>query len=422
MHARRFENMRILILHMRYWPDATGTAPLVTELARDLAAKGEDVTVVTSAPHYQRSSIPEEYRGQLVHRSLEEGVRVLRTWAYVPPAGSVVGRGIDYIAFTLLSTIVAASAGRQDVILCIAPPITVGISGWLVGLLRRSPIVFNAQDIWPDGLVSMGRLKSRGAIAAFHALERFIYRRAMRVTVVSDGMRRNLLEKGVPVEKVRVISNWVDLSAVRPVEKINAFRAELGLEDKFVVLFAGNLGYAAALETVIEAAKILKYHQEIIFLIVGEGSAKADLVSRCEMLGLENVRFVTTQPKDRIGEVYGSADLSLVTLRSDMGSLSVPSKAYTIMASQRAMLAAVPEDSEIARIVTEVDCGRWVSPEDPQALADAILACHQESDTLAIAGKNGRMYVEQYFERSILTGQYHRLLREVAQGKEGAES
>jgi colanic acid biosynthesis glycosyl transferase WcaI len=340
----------------------------------------------------------------------------------VPPAGSVVGRGIDYIAFTLLSTIVATSAGRQDVILCIAPPITVGISGWLVGLFRRAPMVFNAQDIWPDGLVSMGRLKSRGVIAAFHALERFIYRRAMRVTVVSDGMRRNLLEKGVQGEKVRVISNWVDLSAVRPVEKINAFRVELGLEDKFVVLFAGNLGYAAALETVIEAANILKHHQEIIFLIVGEGSAKADLVARCEALALENVRFITTQHKERIGEVYGSADLSLVTLRSDMGSLSVPSKAYTIMASQRAMLAAVPEDSEIARIVTEVDCGRWVSPEDPQALADAILACHQESDTLAIAGKNGRMYVEQYFERSILTGQYHRLLREVAQGKEGAES
>ena len=192
---------------------------------------------------------------------------------------------------------------------------------------------------------------------------------------------------------------------------------ELGLEDKFVVLFAGNLGYAASLETVIEAASILKRHREIVFLIVGEGSVKADLVARREALALENVLFVTTQPKERIVEVYGSADLSLVTLRRDMGSLSVPSKAYTIMASQRAMLAAVPEDSEIARIVDEVHCGRRVRPEDPHALAEAILASHQESDTLSIAGKNGRMYVEQNYERSILTGEYHRLLREVTEGK-----
>jgi colanic acid biosynthesis glycosyl transferase WcaI len=414
--------MRILILHMRYWPDATGTAPLVTELAKDLAAKGEDVTVVTSVPHYQRSSVPAEYRGKLVHRSFEEGVRVLRTWAYVPPAGSVVGRGIDYVAFTLLSTIVAASAGPQDVILCVAPPITVGISGWLVGLLRRAPMVYNAQDIWPDGLVSMGRLKNRRIIAAFHALERFIYRSAVRVTVVSDGMKRNLLEKGVPEEDVRVISNWVDLTAIRPIEKINPFRVELGLEGKFVVLFAGNLGYAAALETVIEAANILKHHPEIVFLIVGEGSAKADLVARCAALALENVRFVTTQPKERIAEVYGSADLSLVTLRSDMGSLSVPSKAYTIMASQRAMLAAVPEDSAIAKIVSEVDCGRWIRPEDPQALADAVLASRQESDTLPLAGKNGRRYVERNFERSMLTEQYHRLLRELVAAKVEADA
>jgi colanic acid biosynthesis glycosyl transferase WcaI len=406
--------MRILIIHMRYLPDATGTGPLVTELARDLAAQGDEVSVITSVPHYGRRSAAPEYRGRLFHHSLEEGVQVCRTWAYVPRAGSVPGRGLDYLAYTLLSTWAAVRSSKPDVVLCVAPPITVGLSGRITGLVHRTPMVFNAQDIWPDGLVSIGRLSQGPLLAAFRWLERTVYRASARVVVVSEGMRRNLLAKGVPGSKVAVIPNWVDVDAVSPVAGPNRFRQELGLHDRFVVLFAGNLGYAASLSVIVEAAGHLRQDPQTVFLFVGEGSAKAETMAQAESLGLLNVRFVTTQPRERLAEVFGAADVSLVTLRKNMGTLSVPSKSYSIMASGRPMLAAVPEDSEIADLVQAADCGVWVPPEDPLALADAIRKLREDPAGREGCGRNGRAYVEAHFGRPAVTARYRELLHEVS--------
>jgi colanic acid biosynthesis glycosyl transferase WcaI len=326
----------------------------------------------------------------------------------------VVGRALDYILYMKLSALAGLGGPKPDVVLAVAPPITVGLSAWLAASVRGAPIVFNAQDIWPDGLISMGKLSSRLAIAGFRRLERFTYDAARRVTVLSEGMRENLLRKGIPPEKVAVLPNWVDLEAVRPVEKDNVFRDDLGLAGRFVVLFAGNLGFAASLETVLGAAEILRGERDIVFLIVGEGSVKDSLRRRADERNLGNVRFVTTQPPERISDVFGAADVSLVTLRSTMGALSVPSKAMAIMASGRPILAAVPADSEVRHVVDEAQCGRWVSPEDPAALAKEILAMRRSEQRLQSLGRNGRTYAEAHYGRTEIVNRYHRLLQEVA--------
>jgi len=404
--------MRVLILHMRYAPDLTGTGPLVTELATDLAARGEDVAVVASVPHYGRRDVPTEYRGGLLHDRIEDGVRVIRTMGWTRGPGTVVGRGADYILYTVLSIVAGLRLPRPDVILCVAPPITVGLTGWL--LRRGAPLVLNAQDIWPDGLISMGRLRSPSMIRVFQSFERWLYRRCRSISVLSEGMKANLTAKGVPPEKVVVIPNWVDLQAWTLMPRANSFRTELGLENRFVVLFAGNLGYAAALETVLEAAALLRSQPAIRFLFVGEGSAKKDLASRAGELGLENVQFVTTQPASRLPEVYGVADLSLVTLRKGMGRVSVPSKAYSIMASGRAMLASVPGDSEVRRLVEDAGCGMWVPPQDAPGMARAILELRGDADRLQALGSNGRRWVEDRHARERSVSKYHQWLVEAA--------
>ena len=405
--------MRVLILHMRYWPEATGTGPLVTELAEDLAAAGEDVVVVTSVPHYGLPEIPAEFRGGLIHRALKSGVTVYRTLAPVAHVGSALGRGLDYAAYTVLASLAAISLGPVDIILCVAPPVTVGFSGWVVGFLRKCPTVFNAQDIWPDGLISMGRIHNQVLIAVFRRLEQLVYRTSNRITVVSEGMRKNVLSKGVAAGRVQVIPNWVDTERIHPVEGPNPFRNELALGESFVVLFAGNVGYAAGLESVLAAAGLLRGEPRICFLIVGEGSAKADLLRAAEREGLTNVRFLPTQPSGILSNVLGAGDVGLVPLREGMGAVSVPSKAYAIMAGGRPVLAAVPTDSEIRHLVAEAKCGVCVPAEEPQALAEAVLRMASEPDRLKEYGRNARSYVVERYSRAIMTSRYRKLLGEV---------
>lgn len=409
--------MRVLILHMRFHPDLTGTGPLVTDLATDLAALGNDITVVTSMPHYGRKDIPSKYRGCLLHRNNFHKVKVWRTFVYVPPNSSGFHRGINYLSYTFMSVVAGVLAGRYDVILCINPPITVGLAGFIVRLARRAPIVFNVQDIWPDCLMIIGQVRNSLLIRTFQYLEKFIYRVSSRITVLSEGMKQNLMSKGVKKNKVVVIPNWTDVDHIRPALKENNFRSAHDLSGRFVVMFAGNLGYNSVLDTVLDAAELLKHDSSIIFVVVGEGNAKAGLVERAELMGLTNVRFLPTQPKETLPEMLGAADVSLVTLNRHLGQLNVPSKTYSIMASTRPVLAAVPENSEIAGLVQEADCGVWVPPEDPKSLAQAIKTLSQQPELLERLGTNGRNYVVSHFDRRSLISRYHQLLHQVANKK-----
>lgn len=405
--------MKMLILHMRYRPDATGTGPLITDLALDLVDQGDEVTVICSAPHYGRESVPEAYRRGLIHFALEDGVRVYRTMAIAGKHGSTLTRAVNYLLYLVLSTLVALRIDRQEAVLAVSPPITVGITGLVAARRMRIPMILGLQDIWPDGLIAMRRLNNKLMIRLLHRYERFLYRNSDAIIVLSGGMKRMLLDRDVPEEKVHVIPNWIDLDVVFPTEKNNPFRERFDFQDKFVVLFAGNLGYAAALEFVLHAAERLKDVPSIRFLLVGEGSVKSELIRLTEEYHLPNVIFETTQPVDQISNVYGSADLSLVTLRSNMGSISVPSKTFSIMASERPVLASVPKDSEVWSLVTETDCGSCVSPEDPSALAAKIIDLQNQPEQLKQWGKNGRNFVADHFSRRQLTVKYRELLKEV---------
>jgi colanic acid biosynthesis glycosyl transferase WcaI len=167
----------------------------------------------------------------------------------------------------------------------------------------------------------------------------------------------------------------------------------------------------------LKAAKLLQDKERIIFPIIGEGNAKSGLLERAKALGLSNVRFLPTQPKEVLPEMLGAADVSLVTLNRQLGQLNVPSKTYSIMASGRPVLAAVPHDSEIARLIQEADCGVWVPPEDPERLAQAVQRLSKEPELLECLGANGRSYVVAHFDRRLLIRRYHQLLHQVAYAK-----
>ena len=412
--------MKLLIVHMRYEPDPTGTAPLVTQLAQDLVQNDVEVVVIASLPHYGRQSVHPDYQQYqgFFHRNRENGVEIFRTPIFVPRKPGLIGRALNYLSYNLNSILAGLLIRDVDIILAINPPITTTFSAWIMSIFHRIPLIVGIQDVWPDCVIQVGQLKNRVLIFFSKIMEKIQYMVADKVIVLSQGMKENLLRKGVRTEKIAVIANWADPDAVIPLPKDNAFYLEQNLGDYFVVLFAGNHGYNAALEYVIEAAEHLKDHSDILFIFAGEGSVKQDLVKSVNNKNLINIRFLPTLPYRKWLEMLAAADLTLVTLREDLAELNVPSKVYTLMSASRPIAASVPVNSEVGKLIRTANCGIVSPPEDPLGLVETILDCKQGKYVLEDLGRNGREYLVEFLHRNQQTGQYLNLLKSSIGGRE----
>ncbi len=407
--------MRILLLTLYFAPDIAANAVIMTELAEELIQRGHQVTVVTAFPHYAGNVIDARYRGRLVQHEEYRGIQIIRTFLYTSPRKNRFGvRLLNYASFNLISTLAGILSGPQDVILAPSPPLTIGLGAWIISRFKRVPFVYNVQDIYPDIAVVLGVLTNPTVIRISRWMERLVYNKAIAVTVLSEGFRRNLLAKGVPADKLHVIPNFVDVDYIRPLPKDNSFSRHHGLHDRFVVMYAGNIGLSQSLETLLEAARILKDLADLQILIVGNGSAKQHLEMQAQAMGTTNVKFLPFQPRETLPEMYATADVSLVLLKNSIGAESVPSKAYTILASGRPLIAAVDEQADTRRMIAEAQCGIAVAPQAAQDLADAIRQMHKASVMRAEMGQRGRNYVSARYTPAAVASQYDTLLKYVA--------
>lgn len=406
--------MRILLLSTYFAPDTSSNSVIVTDLAERLVEAGHAVTVVTTFPHYDINRIWDRYRGRLVQRERNGNLDVFRTYVYLPQRKTnIVGRVWSYLSFNVLSFLVGLITGPCDVVLAPSPPLTNGGVAWLLSRLKGARFVYNVQDIYPDVAIKLGVLKSRRAIAFFSWLERFIYRKADAITVISEGFRRNLLAKGVPEEKLQLIHNFVDTKFMVPRPRHNRFSRDHGLDNRYVALFAGNVGLSQGLSTVLEASRLLQPHPDILCLIVGDGAGKADLVTQVEQAGLANVRFLPFQPRSMLPDMYATADVCLVPLKHGIAENSVPSKVYTIMAAARPLIASIDEGSDVWQFVQETGCGLVVPPEDPNAVADAILSLYHNRSLGREMGLKARDRVERDYTPQIVADKYTELFRQL---------
>jgi len=401
--------MRILFLTMYYQPDSAATGILMAELAEELALHGHDVRVITSMPHYSTNSIWPEYKGKWFKRERQGQILIHRVWSYVPMhKDRLLPRFFSYLSFTLLSALAGLLMPRPDVIVTPSPspPLTNGISAYLLGKLRGVPFVANIQDIYPDVAIRMGVMKNPAAIAGYKKLEQFVYAHARAITVISEGFRSNLSAKGVPSDKISVIPNFIDAAFVTPHPRHNSFSAAQKWDDKFVVLFAGNVGMSQGLDTVLEAAGLLRDTPNLLFAIVGNGASKPALLAQAETMGLQNIQFLPYQDYAQVPAMYSSADIGLIPLRRGFSSDSVPSKLFTIMGVARPVIASVDAHSETADVIHAGKCGICLEPEDPEALADAILTLYKDKAAAAEMGRRGRQYVEAHYTRTSVAREY----------------
>lgn len=410
--------MRILLLSTYFRPDVASTGVIMTKLAEEFVAKGHEVTVLTTVPHYDINRVWPEYSRRLVYSERSGSMRIYRLFTYVAQdKANVFQRILAYGSFNLLSILRGVTLPKHDVILVPSPPLSNGIIADLLGRVSRTPYVYNVQDIWPDVAVRAGVLKSPKWIRRLGKMERYVYRRAAGLAVISDGFRSNLLTKGVPQEKISVIPNFIDTDFLAPQPRQNAFSASHGLDGKFVVLFAGNMGFSQGLEIVIDAAAQLEGIPEIQFLMVGNGAGREAAEKHLEKRGLGNVQFLPFQPHEDLPNMYGSADVCLIPLRRGFTMESVPCKLFSIMAAGKPAIAAVDNGSETWSLLQRAKCGLCVEPEDATSLADAILQYYRDAEARGEAGRHAREYVESEFRASVVAERYLDALQNATQGK-----
>jgi colanic acid biosynthesis glycosyl transferase WcaI len=406
--------MRVLIYSYNYHPEPIGIAPLMTELAEGLVKRGHEVRVVTGMPNYPQRQIYDGYKDKLYVTEERNGVIIQRSFVWVKPKPNLLDRVLLDGSFVISSMVQALRGWRPDVILLTVPPLPIVIPANLLGWIYKCPVVLNVQDILPEAAVHVGLLKNPVLIGVMEQLERFAYRTAHTISVIADGFVDNLTGKGVPADKITCIPNWVDTNFIKPMDRIdNVFRQEYGLGDKFVVLYSGNIALTQGLETVVESAIQLLHIPEIVVVIVGEARALAQLQDYCDAKGATNVRLLPFQPRERLPAMLAAADVSLIVQRRHVVSFNMPSKTQVILASGRPVIASVPSTGSAAKAVERSRGGMVTAPEDPAALAAAIVQLQSQPELAAAFGKQGRQYaLDRYtFEQAL--NQYEALFQRV---------
>jgi colanic acid biosynthesis glycosyl transferase WcaI len=398
-----------------YWPDSTGNGPLLTDLSRWLVSRGHQVTVVCGFPHYGRDEVPQEYRGKWWLTEQEQGVRILRVRNYASQNVGRLHKLLGYLLFTVMVVFRGLRTPKMDVILAPSPPLSVGLSAWFLGKLKRAPFVYNVQDLFPEAYVELGALKSPWAIRFFKFLARFVYSRASRVVCVMESLSRAVAGYGIDAKKIVTIPNWADAAEISPRRRDSDFAREHGLNGQFVVQYSGNLGMSQRLDLVLECARQMA-DENVHFLLIGSGAQKRKLAAAIEEGELRNVTLLDTQPRERLAEVLGSCDVALVPLTAGMSRTSFPSKIYTIMASGRPMIAALDSGSDPQKFVEECGCGIVIDPDDSGQMLAAIRTLKRDAKKALQMGRQGRLELEQRNLREKSLAAYEQVLEEAVAG------
>ena len=402
--------MKILILTQWFEPEPTSKGLL---FARELVTRGHEVEVLTGFPNYPGGKLYPGYRIRPWVREHIDGVRVLRVALYPSHSNSGFRRALNYLSFALSAALIGTALITQpDVVYVYHPPITVGFAGAVIGFLRKTPFVYDIQDLWPDTVASTGMMSNPTALALLGKLCRFVYHRAAHITVLSRGFKVQLVRRGVPAEKIDVIYNWCDETVLKgnggPITR-------LGAANRFCILFAGTMGLAQGLESVLGAAKICRTTvPSAEFLFMGGGVDRDRLESMAEEMELDNVRFLPRQPMHAMGGVLAGADALLVHLKDDpLFRITIPSKTQAYLAAGKPILMAVHGDA--ADLVRRACAGVVCEPGIPHSIAAAVKELvDTPNEQLAQMGCAGRAFYDSELSIAIGVDKFERIFRMVA--------
>jgi glycosyltransferase involved in cell wall biosynthesis len=391
--------MHVLLIHQAFVSpnDAGGTRHY--EFARRMVADGHKVTIIASDLSYLTGKKIATGRGLVIRESLD-GITILRAYTFPSLHRSFRWRVVSFLSFMLTSVVAAIRSGPVDIVLGTSPPIFQAVSAWLVSAVKRRPFILEIRDLWPEFAIAMGVLQNSALVWMSRLLERFLYWRACHLIVNSPAYVDYLSAKGLSRSKISLIPNGVDTSMFQSDSQRDQVRRELGLDEKFIVTYAGALGMANDLRTVLRAASRLNGGDTVHFLLVGDGKEATALRQFASDNQLKNVTFLGAQPKSRIPAILSASDVCVaILLDIPMFRTTYPNKVFDYMAAGKPTLLCI--DGVIRKVVAECDGGVFCAPGNDEALAAAIDSLRRDPEALKRMGRGARLHVQTHFNRDL---------------------
>lgn len=407
--------MRILVFSHYYYPEGNAPASRMSAVCSHWATQGHDVEVITCAPNVPNGVVYEGYANRLLQSETLNRVRVTRVWTYLSANKGAVRRILNFLSYMLAAVFVSRFRGRPDVVVATSPQFFCGWAGFLASRMRirRVPFVLEIRDLWPDSIVALGAMRNKVLLRLLYRLERWLYAGSDHIVTLGEGYWEDLVDKGVPCEKLSIIPNGVDREIFWPRQATDML-ARFGMQDRFTCAYVGTIGMAAGLEVVIEAAEQLRDRgrNDISFLLVGDGAERERLEKIARQKGLDNLAFSGRLPKEEMPDVLAATDVCLVHLRKvDLFKRVMPSKIFEMAAMKKPIILGVA--GHAAKLLKTANAGVCIEPENARELVDAVCTLASDPAACQAYGQSGHDYVVQNYDRAVLADKYVNILDEL---------
>ncbi|KAB7707378.1 glycosyltransferase [Bacillus aerolatus] len=408
--------MKILVLHQYFLGKDDPGGSRFNQFVKYWEEMGHEITVVAGTVHYATGQKKEKYKGKwIVEEKYSEKTTVLRTYVSEAYNKSFVGRLWGYFSFTFSSlSAILFKVKKHDVMIVTSPPLFVGITGLLAKLFKRMPMVFEIRDLWPESAIDTGVLNNKLIINIAYLVEKLSYKFADKINVLTPAFKQTLIDKkSIREDKIIFIPNGADLDIFQPGPRENWVRDKYNLEGRFVITYLGAHGVANHLHSLLDVAKECEDQKDIIFMLVGDGMQKKELIKRAKDEGLNNVLFVDSQPKKVIADFCNASDICTAVLKKiDTFKTVYPNKVFDYMSCAKPILLGI--DGVARELVEESGSGYYVDPENPKEFKEKILELYHNKQLQKQLGENGLSFVRENFSRESLAEKYVNEIKKVA--------
>lgn len=367
--------MKILFLSDNFPPEVNAASSRVYERACYWVKEGNQVRVITCAPNFPFGKVYEGYKNKWVQKESREGMDVVRVKTYMAPNKGFMLRVLDFVSYMVMAVIVGAFQPKPDVVAATSPQFFTAIGAWILSKMKRVPFVFEIGDLWPESIKGLGLMGDSFIYKTFEKIELFLYRQAVVVIAQTPAIKANLVSRGIDPEKIKVILNAVDLKLYQPITQKDAeIVAQHHLDNKFVVGYIGTHGMAQDLTKVIDVAKrVAEQSKDMVFLFVGDGAEKPQIMEYAKQHGVTNVLFIPQQPKAEIQRWWSVCDLALVHLKDlEIFKTVIPSKMFEATGLGLPVLLVAP-DGEASTLLTKEGFGLHILPDQPEIFAEKLI-------------------------------------------------
>ncbi len=405
--------MKILFFTHYYPPEVNAPASRTSEHCRAWAASGADVTVVTCAPNHPHGKIYPGFKNKLWQSETRDGVKIVRLWTWLAANEGFMPRVLNYMSYMVAAVLALPFLPKADVVVTTSPQFFCGLVGVFARLVKRAPWVLEIRDIWPESIVAVGAMNKGVAIRFLEGLEAFAYRQADAIVSLTRGFVPHIAARCGDASRIAIFMNGADLSAFTRSSDASEVKRRLGLEGKFVGAYVGTHGMAHGLDTVLEAAEILRGDPRFAFLMAGGGAEEARLRAERDRRGLDNVVMLGQRPKAEMPGLWSATDASLILLkRSDTFKTVYPSKMSEAMAMQCPIILGV--EGEAQDVLDAAGSGIAITPESAAQLVAAMRRLAGDPALCVQFGRAGRAYADLNLDRAKVAARFLTLLGDVA--------